>query len=247
MSGTPNLSPPPSLSALCAEGPVAVFLDFDGTLVEIASTPDSIKVPVGLGKALQALSDRLAGRFALISGRAIEDIERHTGKLAIARAGSHGADRLLADGSPLSIAPSPLPDEVRAEIAHFASVEGFSLEEKPHGAALHYRADPSLENPGLAFAAQLAHQHKLAVKRGKCVIELVQPGADKGSAVRAYMGHIAFMGAFPLFIGDDVTDEDGFTAVEEFGGAGILVGDRQPTQARWCLEGPKQVHEWLGL
>ncbi len=247
MTGIEELPPPPSLSALCAEGPVAVFLDFDGTLVDIAPTPDSIDVPATLAASLRDLSQRLEGRFALISGRAISDIESHTGALAIARAGSHGADRLLADGSPLSVAPSPLPEDIRKQIARFAETEGFALEKKPHGAALHYRADPSLEERGLAFADGLARAHGLAIKRGKCVIEFVQPGADKGSAVRAYMSHVAFMGAFPLFIGDDVTDEDGFAAVDEFGGAGILVGDRQPTLAHWRLEGPEQVHEWLGL
>jgi trehalose 6-phosphate phosphatase len=226
---------------------VAVFLDFDGTLVEIAPTPDSIRVTAGLGEALHGLSERLEGRFALISGRAISDIETYTGRLAIARAGSHGAYRLLADGSPLSFAPLPISEDVRAEIVRFADAQGFALEEKPHGVALHYRADPSLEARGLAFADKFAEAHGLAIKQGKCVIEFVQPGADKGSAVRAYMGHIGFMGAFPLFIGDDVTDEDGFAAVEDFGGAGILVGDRQPTRARWRLEGPQQVHEWLGL
>ncbi len=121
------------------------------------------------------------------------------------------------------------------------------MEGKPHGVALHYRANPSLEDHGLAFAEKLAETSGLAVKRGKCVIEFVQPGADKGAAVRAYMTHVAFMGAFPIFIGDDVTDEDGFAAVDEFGGVGILVGDRQTTLAQWHLEGPQQVHEWLGL
>lgn len=230
-----------------SDGPLSIFLDFDGTLVDIAPTPDSIHVPAGIAQALERLSLALDGRLALISGRAISDIEGHAGALSIARAGSHGADMQLPDGSPLADAPAKFPEVARAQMAKFATENGFSLEEKPHGAALHYRADPSLEEGGLAFAQTVAEAHGLAVKRGKCVLELVHPGADKGAAVRAFMEHSLFAGSRPVFIGDDVTDEDGFAAVIAYGGTGILVGDRNPTQAQYRLDNPAAVHDWLGL
>ncbi len=227
--------------------PVSVFLDFDGTLVDIAATPDGIDVPTGLGDALRELADRLEGRLALVSGRSISNIEGFTGKLAIARAGSHGADMRLPDNTPLAAAPEPFPPEVLRELTIFASTHGFSLEEKPHGAALHYRANPDLEAQGLAYARQLADAHGLALKQGKCVVELVHPGAEKGAAVKAFMEHRAFAGSHPVFIGDDVTDEDGFAAVAEYGGTAILVGDRTPTQAQYSLANPAEVLSWLGL
>ena len=247
MLGNRALPPPPGLDDLARNAPVALFLDFDGTLVGIAATPGGIYVPDGLGKALRDLAGRLGGRLALVSGRAITDLEAHIGPLGVARAGSHGIDRQHADGRALDSIPQALPQDARTELRTFAEARGFDLEDKPHGAALHYRSDPSLEQAGLDFANGLADRCGLELKRGKCVIELVRPGADKGGAVRAFMNQPAFAGSCPYFIGDDVTDEDGFIAVGEFGGAGILVGDRDNTQAHYRLPDPPAVLDWLSL
>ena len=241
------LEPPPALDQLRESGPLALFLDFDGTLVEIAATPHGIAVPERLGDALFALSERLDHRLALVSGRAIPDLEHHLGPLRVARAGSHGAARELPDGSALGQLAEALPAEAAEALRSFATTRGFALEEKQHGAALHYRSDPTLEPHGLAYAQELAAAHGLEVKRGKCVIELVRPGASKAGAVRAFMEVSPFAGAIPVFVGDDITDEDGFAAAAEFGGFGILVGDRTPTSARYQLADPLAVHAWLGL
>jgi len=247
MPGRPTLDPPPSLQQLREEGPLALFLDFDGTLVEIAPTPDGIVVPEALGAGLFDLSARMSERLALISGRAIPDLEHHLGPLRVARAGSHGMARELADGSALGALAEALPDSAAEALRAFATETGFALEEKQHGAALHYRANPALEPQGLSFAQALAKAHGLEIKRGKCVIELVRPGASKAGAVRAFMEVPPFAGARPVFIGDDITDEDGFAAAVELGGFGILVGDRSPTIARYQLADPAAVHAWLGL
>ena len=140
-----------------------------------------------------------------------------------------------------------MPEAVFEALAEFADGEGFHLERKAYGAALHYRADPSLAERAEAFAGSLAVKHGLMVKRGKYVVELVPPGADKGGAVRAFMGEPPFAGACPVFVGDDVTDEDGFEAARELGGFGILVGRRAPTAARYALADPAAVVEWLDL
>lgn len=248
MLGTPDLPPPPGLADLAAEGAqLALFLDFDGTLVEIAATPDGIDVPARLGSALCALAERFDGRVALVSGRSVADLESHLGALALACAGSHGADRRLADGSALEGEPETFPDAVRQQLRAFAAREGLDFEDKPHGAALHYRANPLREGEGLAFATALAERSGMAVKRGKCVVELVHPGADKGTALDAFMRHARFAGARPIFVGDDVTDEDGFAAAGEHGGFGVIVGERATTCARFRLSGPDAVRGWLGL
>jgi trehalose 6-phosphate phosphatase len=247
MSGRTHLPPPPGLQQLCGQGALALFLDFDGTLVEIAATPDGIAVPDRLGAALFDLSKRLDGRLALVSGRAIPDLEHHLGPLQVARAGSHGMARELSDGTALGKLAEPLPASAYDLVRSFARDTGFALEEKQHGAALHYRADPDLEPHGLAFAQELASAHGLEIKRGKCVIELVRPGASKAGAVSAFMEIAPFAGAVPVFIGDDITDEDGFAAAESLGGFGILVGERSPSAARYQLADPLAVHDWLGL
>jgi trehalose 6-phosphate phosphatase len=242
-----TLPPPPPLPDLSREGPLALFLDFDGTLVDLAPTPDSISVGATLADDLASLSERLDHRLALVSGRAIPDLQRHLGPLRVARAGSHGIARELADGTLLGEVPAPLPEEATQALRDFAAAGGFALEQKPHGAALHYRSDPALEPAGLAFAHDLAGRHQLEVKRGKSVIELVRPGVSKEGAVRAFMQVAPFAGAMPIFVGDDVTDEDGFRAADALGGFGILVGDRTPTRARYQLPDTAAVHDWLGL
>lgn len=246
MQRTQPLPQPSSLKALQDNGQVSLFLDFDGTLVDIAPRPDAIIVPETLVHDLSELHDQLEGRLALISGRAISNLETFLGTIAIPCAGSHGIDRRLADGNPLNSAPALFPEDVRVQLKEFATRKGFSLEDKPHGCALHYRAKPSLENEGLDFATKVAAKNGLVIKRGKCVIEMVHPGADKGGAVRAFMAHEVFSGSSPIFIGDDVTDEDGFAAVQSYGGTAILIGDREPTIAKFGLSDPAALYKWLG-
>lgn len=242
-----DLPPPPSLQALLADGPVALFLDFDGTLVELAATPGEIDVPQGLAEGLAALSQRLDGRVALVSGRSIEDLERHCGPLAVDCAGSHGAERRRADGSLLGSPPEALPQDLLDQVTEFARANGIAYERKPHGAALHSRAAPDMEEHCALFMADIAQAHGLVVKRGKRVAELVRPGADKGQAVRAFVADEPFAGSRPLFIGDDATDEDGFAACEELGGFGVAVGPRPAKTARYGLAGPAAVQQWLEL
>ena len=241
------LPAPPPLGTLLSQGSLAVFLDFDGTLVEIASDPDAILVPPDMGDRLRSLRDRLEGRLALVSGRALDDVERHVGQLDLARAGSHGLDRIHADGRPAGSIPAPLPDEVITKLRHFAQDHGLLFELKTHGGALHYRQRPEYEKQAQAFAADLADKHGLAVKHGKAVVELVRPGASKRGAVEAFMEQPPFVGAMPLFIGDDVTDEDGFAGVTDFGGFGIAVGERPSERAQYRLDNVAAVHHWLEI
>ena len=240
--------PPPSLDDLLAQGPVALFLDFDGTLVDIAPTPEGIAVPADLAARLEALGEPLDGRLALVSGRAVDDLVGHLGSPAIVMAGSHGADLRRRDGSPLGEPPAALGESVdRALQAIVEDHPGTRLEDKPHGAAVHYRAAPD-HGPAITQAIDaLAADHALIVKHGKCVVELVASTANKGSAVAELMRLPPFANATPVFIGDDITDEDGFRAAIDLGGYGILVGTRDDSCASHNLAGVDEVHDWLAL
>ena len=247
MDASRPLSQPPKFEDLEKRGPLALFLDFDGTLVELAPTPDTISVKAQMASKLAALADRLDGRVALVSGRSIEDLKQHLASLPVAAAGSHGAAIMLSDGRPLGDPPKGIDERARADLRQFALGHGLNLEEKTHGAALHFRSDPAKEAIALTFAKDIAQQHGLAVKQGKCVAELVERGADKGSAVRAFMNQPPFRGASPWFVGDDITDEDGFAACKDLGGGGILVGERAQTHATFALPNVDTVHQWLGF
>ncbi|MEM6907849.1 MAG: trehalose-phosphatase [Pseudomonadota bacterium] len=242
-----DLSPPPTLDTLFQAGRVALFLDFDGTLVELAPGPDAITPLPDLGMRLEMLAERVGGALALVSGRAVDDIARHIGPLKVAAAGSHGSDIRLRDGTSLGKAPTGLPPEIERELREFAASNGLDYEHKPHGGALHYRSAPEREEEAKEFAAVLADEHGWAVQHGKCVVELVAGHATKGTAVDTFMGERRFAGAQPIFVGDDLTDEAGFAACAQLGGIGIVVGDRAPTRASYRLEDVASVHRWLGL
>lgn len=242
----PAYQPPPSLWDLAAAGPIALFLDFDGTLVDIAREPGAIFVAPGLADNLAAISRRLEGRLALISGRAIVNLEEHCGPLAIACGGSHGAELRAANGG-MFASEGPLPIDVLREAATWARARGVLAESKPHGMALHTRGRPELEEECALYLGELARRNGLALKRGKRVAEMVRPGADKGRAVRQFMAQAPFAGAMPIFVGDDLTDEDGFAACAELGGFGVAVGERTSEIARFHLSDPSSVRQWAGL
>ena len=238
---------PPPLASLLGDGRVALFLDFDGTLVELAPGPDAISPLADMGKRLELLSARLGGACAVVSGRAISDIERHIGALAIPAAGSHGSDIRFPDGARHGNSAQGLPAAIEASLRSFADEHDLDYEHKPHGGALHYRRNPEHGSKAVAFAQDLAQQHGWAAQSGKCVVELVANDANKGSAVETLMAVAPFAGAVPFFIGDDLTDEAGFRACQDAGGAGILVGDRQGSCAQYAITDVAGVHQWLEL
>ena len=224
----------------------ALFLDFDGTLVELAETPDSIRVPGALRPLLERLARKLGGRLAIVSGRAIADLDLYVGTGGLCVSGSHGLELRTPDG--LMTAPQPVASlgEARAEIAAFAiGREGLLVEEKPASVALHYRRAPEREGEVADFMAALAERTGLAVQAGKMVAELRPPGPNKGDALRLLMAEPPFRGARPVVVGDDITDEDAFEAAASLGGAGVLVGPPRATAAQWRLDDVTAVSRWL--
>ena len=238
------LSPlPPSPDLI--EG-AALFLDFDGTLVELADTPDAIAVPAGLVPLLERLRRRLDGRLAIVSGRSLADLERHLPLHGIAFSGSHGLELQLADGTRLPLSVPIGLDDVRVRVEAFAAaMPGLLVEEKPAGIALHYRLAPDEGPRADAFIAALAKERGMAVQRGAMVVELRPTGATKGDAIKAFMTEPEFAGARPLFMGDDLTDEHGFAAAAALGGAGILIGPERESAARYRLDSVAEAGRWL--
>ncbi len=228
----------------------ALFLDFDGTLVEIAPTPDAVRVPPSLVPLLQALTDRLGGALAVITGRPVADVDRFLDPYRPAVAGVHGRDRRLPDGRRERAAVDPgLLDGARARFAAFtARVPGTRVEDKGESVALHFRQVPEAGEAVLAEARALAEASggRLRLQAGKMVAELVPAGHDKGTAIEEMLGLGPFRGRTPVFAGDDVTDEAAFTVVNRLEGVSVRVGEPAATAAGARLPDVAALHAWLG-
>ena len=224
----------------------ALFLDFDGTLVELAETPDSIRVPGALRPLLERLARRLGGRLAIVSGRAIANLDLYVGTAGLSVSGSHGLELRTPDGRNSAPPPVASLEGAREEIVAFAAGrEGLLVEEKPAGVALHYRRAHQFESEVVDFMAALAARTGLSVQAGKMVAELRPPGPNKGDALRALMAEPPFIGARPVVVGDDITDEDAFEAAAALGGAGVLVGPPRASASAWRIDDVSAVARWL--
>jgi trehalose 6-phosphate phosphatase len=234
------------LPALPANG--AVFLDFDGTLVEIAPTPELVDVPPALKRLLAGLADRFTGAVAVVSGRSIADLEAQLAPVRLPSAGLHGLERRRPDGSiERSAAPRWVADLV-PEIEAFARLHpGVRVENKKLSIAVHYRTAPEAETAVRQFvdACAAALEHQAVVQLGKMVVEIRPAGRDKGAAIAAFMPEAPFRDRIPAFLGDDLTDEHGFEAVNRLGGLSIRVGPPAETTARWALPSVEAARAWL--
>ncbi|GIX31744.1 MAG: trehalose 6-phosphate phosphatase [Porticoccaceae bacterium] len=231
--------PPPELDL----DRVAFFLDFDGTLVDIAPTPDAVVVPPALPELLAALREASGGALAVVSGRSLAALDRLLG-LPLDAAGLHGAEWRLR-GERFVAPPGPALAEARAHLAEIARRHGLLLEDKGAGAALHFRDRPELE--GLIdreLQARLAGLPGLRLVRGKCVREVLPAGVDKGAAVARFLAQPPFAGRLPVYAGDDLTDEDAFAVLAERGGLTIKVGEGASRAAR-RLASPAELRAWL--
>lgn len=238
----PPLTPPP----LTLLDGAALFLDFDGTLVPLADVPDAVHVDDALHAMLEQLRDALGGRLAIISGRAIATLRDSFGLGSFLLAGSHGLEIMAADGSIAAPARLPAVDEAQHRLERFAADKpGLVIERKTLSVGLHYRLAPQWEAEAAVIVEALARDSGLMIQRGKMMLELRPGGIDKGSALAVMMQAAPMAGATPIFVGDDVTDEEGFRAAASLGGHGILVGPARDTQANWRLEQVAAVRHYL--
>jgi trehalose 6-phosphate phosphatase len=223
----------------------SLLLDFDGTLVEIAARPDAVVVPRELPELILELHARLDGRVAVISGRPAREVQALLGCPAHV-VGSHGLEFAWADRAvEMAERPDGLKYVLAAMHGFAASRQGVLVEDKPLGAALHFRSVPELADESIALATQLADEHGLNLQAGKMMIEVRVGGGDKGSAIRRIMLEPGFAGTHPVFLGDDVTDEAGFAVAAELGGGGVLVGDERESAAHYRLPDVARVRQWL--
>jgi len=235
--------PPPASAAW------AYFLDVDGTLIAIAETPDAVRVDRALIELLTRLHDKCGGAMALVSGRAVGDVERHLGGLRVPIIGQHGLERRDAQGQVhIHAAPPAAMERIREALSSIAARHpGLLLEDKGLALALHYRLAPRLASYANRVVAQLAQEAEagMEVQRGKRVAEIKPAGFDKGSAVLETLGEPPFRGRRPVYIGDDLTDEHGFARVNGLDGISIKVGAGK-TCARFHLADTRAVRAWLG-
>lgn len=227
----------------------ALFLDVDGCLLDFSATPESVVVPPALPAQLSALSRRLDGALALISGRTLESLDLLFAPLRLPAAGLHGLERRHGDLLiPPPAAPPALPgirDEARRLAAKYPSTV---VEDKGPAIALHWRTEPLAAADFEAFAmTALLALPGYRLQHGDHVVELRPAQADKGDAIAAFLEEAPFRGRLPVFAGDDLTDEHGFEIVNARGGISVLVGAREPSSARLHLDNPSAVRDWLGI
>jgi trehalose 6-phosphate phosphatase len=227
----------------------ALFLDIDGTLAEFAATPDEARIDEQLIRALQLLRIQHGGALALVTGRSIIDVDRMFPDLAIPVAGQHGCERRDAAGTVHLHASDPtVLKKLRELFAAFADRHpGLLLEDKGATVALHYRQLPDLADQvhsaaRSAFDAAGAQGYRLA--EGKQLVEIRPDGRDKGKAIVDFMREPPFAGRKAVFVGDDLTDEDGFAAVGAMGGWTVKVGAGR-TCAHYRLPDIAAARQWL--
>lgn len=219
----------------------------DGTLLEIAPTPDAVRVDDHLTQLLADVAHALDGAVALVSGRTIAALDQLFAPRRWPAAGLHGLERRDAGGRLHRHAPARQRlDHARLALLYLAArTPGILLEDKGIAIAVHYRAAPEVE-PALRrslseVAAELAPDYHLL--EGKQVFELKPAAATKADAVRAFMNEAPFAGRRPIYVGDDITDLDGFAAVERMGGLSVAVGDR--VHAKLRVASPRGVRALL--
>jgi trehalose 6-phosphate phosphatase len=240
-SATPLPRPPVSLLT-----EASLFLDFDGTLVDIAERPEKVVVGDRIVRLIGLLASKLHGRLAILTGRPVDQIGALLGHPPLMLGGSHGLELRWPDGR---TSAAQRPTNLAKLIARMQDLQrcypGVRVEEKPYGAALHYREAPEAEDACRVLTLALAAETGLRLQPGKMVFEVSAQGADKGAALKAFMDEPPMAGTIPVFLGDDRTDEAGFGMAATFGGAGILVGAPRQSLARYRLIDVESALAWL--
>ena len=248
------LSAPPPMGAttdnvaVLSDGPFALFLDVDGTLLDLAERPENVVTPASLVATLARTERKLAGALALISGRAIDDLDRLFAPLQLRASGVHGAEIRFDPGGPAMSTPAAeLPQSFSTALTRVVEAfPGALVENKRFSIAVHYRLAPQAERPLREAVKRVVASAgaDIEVMDAHYAIELKTPGFDKGSAIAAFLSTPPFRGRTPVFVGDDATDEKGFAVVAARGGCAYSVG-RMLRGAIGAFAEPRAVRDWL--
>jgi trehalose 6-phosphate phosphatase len=243
-------APQPSPEALLAGdvGRYALFLDCDGTLLDIAPTPSEVHVPDGLVELLVGLSKRLGGALAVLTGRRLAEIDVLLTPAKLIGAGVHGAEIRTAAGGPITRVASALPDMlVEQVVRRCQALPGIIAEPKGPGLAVHYRISPHLKDALEAELRGLLTQYAdgLVLCPGRKLFEIIPAGYSKGTALETFAALPEFVGRRPIMIGDDMGDIPAFAAARKLGGAGLRVAGEHFGDQDVELKNPKRVIAWL--
>ncbi len=224
----------------------ALLLDFDGTLVELAAHPDAVSPSAGLAGWLYQLAKHLDDALAIVTGRRLREVDRHLDPLRLMGAGAYGAELRMAIAGKTTPVIAALDAPLIAAIeAAISDLSGIWMENKTYALAVHYRQHPALAAECLARVQQAAQPFgQIEVFTGHAVVEVRRKGLGKGAAISFLLQHPTFSGRMPVFVGDDLADEEGFTAVQAAGGHGVKVGTGD-SAAHYRLADVPAVHRWL--
>ncbi|OOY20148.1 trehalose-phosphatase [Thioclava sp. DLFJ5-1] len=221
----------------------ALFLDFDGCLVDIAPRPDAVIVPQNLPRLLEQLSEALNGALAVVSGRSLHELERFLDGFDGLMVGSHGSEARGME-PPMAETPQYL-GAVKEDLAGFAQDHDLIFEDKSHGAAIHFRSNPAKQGKVEAFTEELTARYDgFTIQPAKMAVEIRPEGFSKDGALAILSDLVQFGGRNPVYAGDDTTDEPALAWAEAHGGFGIKVGDGESV-ARYHLDEPMDVRAWL--
>jgi trehalose 6-phosphate phosphatase len=234
-------APPPPALDWC------LFLDVDGTLLELTDTPSQTLADPEIKSQLREVAERLGGAVALVSGRKIATLDELFAPLKLPSAGLHGVERRKAGGAiqGASFVDSQL-DGARAAIRQLVAAHpGTLFEDKDRSLAVHFRLAPHvaelMQRSIIDIARPLGTNYH--IQSGKMLFEIKPRGFNKATAIKAFMKEAPFSGRKPVFVGDDLTDQDGFAMVEAQGGISIGVGDA--VFGQYYLENVTAVRGWL--
>lgn len=227
----------------------ALFLDIDGTLIDLAATPEGITVPADLPDHLAALCAKLDGALALVTGRALPFADALFSPLTLPIAGLHGAERRRADGTLDLVEEDDAFQTLKRSLARVtADWEGVIIEDKGAAVAAHYRQAPEWQQSLEAVMASALEEAgaAYALQHGKMVIEIRPARASKGAAVTAFLEEAPFRGRKPIAVGDDLTDEAMFKVANQCGGLSIRIGEPNgETAAQFHLDSASTLRKIL--
>ncbi len=228
----------------------ALFLDIDGTLLEIAARPEEVVIPRGLPALLERLRRQLGGALAIVSGRPLQDIDRLLDPFSSSAAGEHGAEVRYSDGRVEQVPQDLAVPESWRSALHAAAERwpGVKVEGKPRGITVHYRLAPERHDDVWRLVRALVPDDHPGFRllAAREAVEIGLRGASKGQAVQRLMEQGAFKGRRPIFVGDDLTDEAGISMALDMGGVGLRVGEAfggDPAQVRaWLMRGADRLN-----